>query len=236
MSNNYFQFKKFVVRQDSCAMKVGTDGTLLGSWARGGRKILDIGTGTGLVALMMAQRFEDAELYAVEIDRDAHLQAMDNVENSPFNGRIKLFNQSIQDFSTEYADEKFDSIVCNPPFYVNSLGCPDDKRHIARHSSSLPFDVLLRSVKNLLSDEGRLSVVIPTDSHPSFDAEARMSGFRCSRLCRIRTVERKPPKRMLLEYVLHGGIEMQYEEHCLQDNDGRRSEWYSDITSEFYVR
>ena len=116
MSNNYFQFKKFVVRQDLCAMKVGTDGTLLGSWARGGRKILDIGTGTGLVALMMAQRFEDAELCAVEIDRDAHLQAMDNVENSPFNGRIKLFNQSIQDFSTEYADEKFDSIVFNPPF------------------------------------------------------------------------------------------------------------------------
>ena len=117
MSNNSFTFQKFTIHQDRCAMKVGTDGVLLGAWAHGGKRILDIGTGTGLVAIMMAQRFADAHVTAVEIDHNAALQACNNANCSPFASRIGIVETSIQNFEV-YGTQLFDSIVSNPPFFT----------------------------------------------------------------------------------------------------------------------
>ena len=132
MSNDYFQFRQFRIRQQRCAMKVGTDGTLLGAWAqmlmaRG--RILDIGTGTGLIALMMAQRFPDASVVGIDIDSEAVAQAQENVEESPFAQRITIRQADVLQFDDE---GKFDAIVCNPPYFVNALTCPDQQRTTAR--------------------------------------------------------------------------------------------------------
>ena len=130
--NDSFSFKQFTINQDRTAMKVGTDGVLLGAWARGGQRILDVGCGTGLISLMMAQRFEWAEVTGIDIDFDASEQASDNVRNSPFAGRVKIFNESLQSFGNKYVGN-FDSIVCNPPFFTCSLTSPDEQRTKARH-------------------------------------------------------------------------------------------------------
>ena len=124
MSNNVFKFKQFSVHHDQCAMKVGTDGVLLGAWSRGGKRLLDIGTGTGLIAMMMAQRFSEAEIVAIDIDEAACLQAKENVANSPFATRVRVVHTSLQQFDGENC---FDCIVSNPPFFVNSLPNPDVK-------------------------------------------------------------------------------------------------------------
>ena len=142
-----FQFKKFTIAQDRCAMKVGTDGVLLGAWARGGKRVLDIGTGTGLVALMMAQRFTDAVVDAVEIDHDTAGQAMENVSSSPFANRVKVFAKALQDFEP---DTPYDCIVTNPPFFSNSLLAPDSSRTMARHTVALSFaDILAFAARHL---------------------------------------------------------------------------------------
>ena len=135
-------------------MKVGTDGVLIGAWANGGKRILDIGTGTGLIALMMAQRFDDAEIKAVDLDRDACCQARENVANSRFAGRVEVFETAIQQFHDAAG---FDSIVSNPPFFQNSLKNPDTRRAAARHSDSLPFSVLFEKVAALLTSDGVFS-------------------------------------------------------------------------------
>ena len=131
-----FAFKKFVIHQDHCAMKVGTDGVLLGSWANGGKRILDIGTGTGLIALMMAQRYTDAIIDAVEIDHDAALQAYENVSNTEFANRIKIVETAIQHHSTQ---DKYNAIVSNPPFFIDSLLNPNAQRSTARHACTLKY-------------------------------------------------------------------------------------------------
>ena len=131
-----FAFKKFVIHQDHCAMKVGTDGVLLGSWANGGKRILDIGTGTGLIALMMAQRYTDATIDAVEIDHDAALQAYENVSNTEFANRIKIVETAIQHHS---AQDKYNAIVSNPPFFIDSLLNPNAQRSTARHACALKY-------------------------------------------------------------------------------------------------
>ena len=124
MANDYFQFRQFTVYQGRCAMKVGTDGTLLGAWAHGGPTVLDIGTGTGLIALMMAQRFPEASVVGVDIDGEAIGQARENVVRSPFAGQIQLVNADIRCFQPS----AFAAIVSNPPDFVDSLECPDEQR------------------------------------------------------------------------------------------------------------
>lgn len=235
MANNYFKFKQFTIFQDKCAMKVGTDGTLLGAWACGGGEILDIGTGTGLVALMMAQRFRNADIVALDIDWLACVQAVQNISGSPFSERINVLHNSVQNFADEWQEDKFDSIVCNPPYFVNSLGCPNSQRHIARHTTTLNFHDLFGAVSRLLAVEGLFSVIIPADSLSEFDAAARITGFRCKRRCLVKTVQRKPAKRVMLEYTLDDIGDCQEEEHSLLDNQGQKSEWYSKLTCDFYL-
>ena len=244
-------------------MKVGTDGVLLGAWAQGGRRVLDIGSGTGLISLMMAQRFPEAEVVGIDMDADACGQARENVMASPFRDRVEIECCRLQDFggagvsktaeasetaeglkaaggaSEAAADLKaagvFDAIVSNPPFFVDSLKNPDSKRTMARHTDSLPFRDLFAGVKRLLSDDGIFSAIVPVEVVEQFVAESCILGFYLIQKCGVRTVERKQPKRFMLSFAKHRILP--YEEHVetMMDSQGNRSEWYRKIMEEFYL-
>lgn len=227
-----FRFKQFEIEQDRCAMKVGTDGVLLGAWAQGGRRILDIGSGTGLISLMMAQRFPEAEVVGIDMDADACGQARENVMASPFRDRVEIECCRLQDFG---GTGVFDAIVSNPPFFVDSLKNPDSKRTMARHTDSLPFRDLFAGVKRLLSDDGIFSAIVPVEVVEQFVAESCILGFYLIRKCGVKTVVRKQPKRFMLSFAKHRISP--YEEHVetMMDSQGNRSEWYRKITEEFYL-
>ena len=227
-----FRFKQFEIEQDRCAMKVGTDGVLLGAWAQGGCRILDIGSGTGLISLMMAQRFPEAEVVGIDMDVDACGQARENVMASPFRDRVEIVCCRLQDFG---AIGVFDAIVSNPPFFVDSLKNPDSKRTMARHTDSLPFRDLFAGVKRLLSDDGIFSAIVPVEVVEQFVAESCILGFYLIRKCGVKTVGRKQPKRFMLSFAKHRISP--YEEHVetMMDSQGNRSEWYRKITEEFYL-
>ena len=236
MSNDYFQFRQFVVHQQRCAMKVGTDGTLLGAWAAapsGQCRILDIGTGTGLIALMMAQRFPEAEVTGIDIDEDAVTQAVENVSLSPFSERVRIYRQDIVNFTDIIG---FDAIVSNPPYFVDSLACPDDQRTIARHAVSLTYEQLMHQVYRLLKDEGRFSVVVPSDCRAKIEAAACLEGFFTTRVCLIKTTPRKQPKRQLIEFQKHPVSELDISEGVIEVSPNVRSEWYQQLTKEFYIK
>ena len=236
MSNDYFQFRQFVVHQQRCAMKVGTDGTLLGAWAAapsGQCRILDIGTGTGLIALMMAQRFPEAVVTGIDIDEDAVAQADENVRLSPFSERIRICHLDILNFADTIG---FDAIVSNPPYFVDSLACPDDQRTIARHAVSLTYEQLMHQVYRLLKDEGRFSVVVPSDCRAKIEAAACLEGFFTTRVCLIKTTPRKQPKRQLIEFQKHPVSELDISEGIIEVSPNVRSEWYQQLTKEFYIK
>lgn len=226
-----FSFKRFTVSHGKCAMKVGTDGVLLGAWAHGGRHILDVGTGSGLVALMMAQRYEDAEVTAIDIEPGACLQARENVEASPFAGKISVVESSLQGFH----GGEFDAIVCNPPFYAGTLASKTAARTMARSAETLPFADLFRHAVRLLADGGVLSVVVPAALRSDFDAEAALSGLFPRRVCMVKTVLRKAASRCLLEYGRRTPLRFEEMEECLNNADMTRSEWYSRLTQDFYL-
>ena len=227
-----FKFKHFEIHQDRCAMKVGTDGVLLGAWALGGKRILDIGSGTGLISLMMAQRYPEAQVVGIDLDAEACAEARENVAASPFADRVNIVDCRLQDYESV---EKFDAIVSNPPFFLNSLKNPDSKRSMARHADSLPFRELFRGVKLLLSDDGVFSAIVPVEVLETFASEGNMHGFYLLRQCGIKTVERKQPKRYLLTFAKHRSMEMDDMVETMMDSEGNRSEWYAKITEEFYV-
>ena len=236
MSNDYFQFRQFVVHQQRCAMKVGTDGTLLGAWAAapsGQCRILDIGTGTGLIALMMAQRYPEAEVTGIDIDEDAVTQAVDNVRLSPFSERIRICHLDILNFADTIG---FNAIVSNPPYFVDSLACPDDQRTIARHAVSLTYEQLMHQAYHLLKDEGRFSVVVPSDCRAKIEAAACLEGFFTTRVCLIKTTPRKQPKRQLIEFQKHPVSELDISEGVIEVSPNVRSEWYQQLTKEFYIK
>ena len=155
-----FRFKQFAVEQDDVAMKVGTDGVLLGAWANceGAKRILDIGTGTGVIALQMAQRNAEAQIHAVEIDEAAAKRARANFDNSPWAERLNVEQTAVQEFSPA---EKFDLIVSNPPYFVDSLLPPDTKRSTARHTHDLTFEELDNAVARLLAGDGKFALILP---------------------------------------------------------------------------
>lgn len=240
-----FTFKQFSIRQDRCGMKVGTDGVLIGAFAgqtlwdkrEAPLRILDIGTGTGLIALMLAQRFPNAQVDALDIDADACAQAGENVAASPFLKRVKIFEESLQEFSMGAERElgNYDLIVSNPPFFVNSLKNPDTKRSRARHTDTLPFLELVRCSKLLLSDAGILSVILPSDVSKDFASECALAGLFPARQCNVKTVERKQPKRVLLEYQKCRPEQVKITTEVMMDSEGNRSEWYVKLTDEFYL-
>ena len=162
MANPFFTFKQFTIRHDRCAMKVGTDGVLLGAWTSvdHSHRLLDIGTGTGLIALMLAQRCPQAFITAIDIDAEAVEQARENALSSPWKDRVEVL---LQDICTFPANQQFDTIVSNPPYFIDSLKCPDDQRNTARHTDTLDAERLLASVARLLTDDGRFSIILPAE-------------------------------------------------------------------------
>ena len=236
MANDYFQFKQFTVHQQRCAMKVGTDGMLLGAWAHvpvTSARILDIGTGTGLIALMMSQRFPDASVIGIDIDQDAVSQAQENVAASPFASRITICHRNILDFE----DTKgFDAIVSNPPYFVDALTCPDQQRTMARHTISLTYEGLMRSAYRLLKPNGLFSLVIPSECRSSIEAEACLAGFFLTRVCMIRTTPKKESKRQLIEFSKYPKNKLFIEEGIIEYTPNVRSSWYQQLTQDFYIR
>ena len=204
-------------------MKVGTDGVLLGAWAQGGSCILDIGTGTGVIALMMAQRFPDAQVTAIDIDDGAVRQAAANVAQSPFDLRIKVTQASFQEHKGLY-----EAIVCNPPFFIDSMQTPDRQRNMARHATTLTYAELMQHAWRLLSDDGELSVVVPFDYRKRMEDEATFVGFFPSRVCAVSTSERKPAKRYLLAFRKHPCL-------CEQQRLTIGSDAYRALTGDFYL-
>ncbi len=238
-----FQFKEFGIEQDLCAMKVGTDGVLLGAWAEGGRHILDIGCGTGIVSLMMAQRFPEAVVTAIDIEDDCCRQARANADNSPWGDRINVEHASLQEYASTHArnvvsggsQPLFDSIVSNPPFFVDSLKNPDRARSLARHTDSLPFGVLAKGVASLLVSGGVFSVVMAEKCCQSFMDEAWFAGLYIVETVRIVTKKGKPVKRRLMRFSNVRTVEPKDMTVVLQGDDGKRSEWFDALTADFYL-
>ena len=230
-----FQFRQFFVGQQHCAMKVGTDGVLLGAWATGGHHILDIGTGTGVVALMMAQRFPFADIDAIEVDHDAAEQATDNVRQSPFASRVTVTHTALQNF---HPSAPYDSIVCNPPYFLNSLKAPEASRSLARHAGddSLTFRDIFVFAKANTTDTGVVNVVVPTLSQEALETEAYLLGFRKKRELLLRTTPRKPLSRVLVTFSRSSHSPAERSEQCLMNADGSRSAWYQQLTADFYVK
>lgn len=218
-----FQFKQFTIEQELCAMKVGTDGVLLGAWAHGGRRVLDVGTGTGVIALMMAQRCLEAQVTAIDIDERAIKQARQNVLQSPFVERISVLQQAVQEHLGEY-----ESIVSNPPFFIDSLQAPDEQRNMARHTATLSYGELMKAAYRLLTDDGEFSVVVPFDYRHRMEDEAVFVGFFPSRVCGVKTTERKPAKRYLLAFRKHPCP-------CEKTEITIGDEAYNRLTQDFYL-
>ena len=234
MAKGLFEFRQFTIHQEECAMKVGTDGTLLGAWAtarEGQCRILDIGTGTGLMALMMAQRYPEAAVTGIDLDEKAVFQAQANVGASPFAKRICIQQADVNAFTVK----PFDSIVCNPPFFVDSLACPDVRRSQARHAETLTYKTLILSVKRLLDEKGIFSVIIPTDYRSQLLSEASLAGLMLTRECFVRTTPKKVPKRCLMAFSWCPVAQVDTATETLEMQPGIRSEWYYNLTKEFYL-
>ena len=204
-------------------MKVGTDGVLLGAWAKGGQRILDAGTGTGVIALMMAQRYPEAQVTAIDIDEGAVRQAQQNVAQSPFAVQVTVLQETLQEHQGAY-----DAIVSNPPFFIDSLAAPDEQRNMARHTQTLTYAELMQAAYKLLSDEGELSVVVPFDYRQRREDEAIFVGFFPSRVCAVKTTEKKPAKRYLLAFRKHPCP-------CEKEQLTIGSEVYRQLTQDFYL-
>lgn len=235
MPNNYFKFKQFTIHQDKCAMKVGTDGVLLGAWAdcENANSILDIGTGTGLITLMLAQR-SIAKIDAVEIDEAACVQAKENIEKSLWSDRIEIFNIPFQDFSKS-TNEKYDLIVSNPPYFQNSLYAPDEKRTDARHNSNLKLDELLNGALKLLTRKGKLSIILPYLEGALFILKAAENGLYCVRQTKVLPKPDRAPKRLLLEFISEKMPLIEQELIIELNKRHEYSEAYKNLTKDFYL-
>lgn len=237
MGNPYFHFKQFEIRHDRCAMKVGTDGVLLGSWAIAHlcpNKILDIGTGSGLVALMMAQRYKTSFIHAIEVDTVATGQAAENFAASPWANRLYVKAISLQDYVLLCTDT-YDLIVSNPPFFTHSLKAPDLHRNIARHNDLLPPDQLVAGAATLLSDQGVLCVILPTTDEERFCTIARTYHLFPQRITRVHPTPEAMSKRSLMAF---GKQELPIQIDRLDIETGGRhkySDEYQHLTADFYL-
>ncbi|MFD1094283.1 tRNA1(Val) (adenine(37)-N6)-methyltransferase [Salegentibacter chungangensis] len=239
MSQKPFQFKEFSVSQDRCAMKIGTDGVLLGAWAPikdSAFSILDIGAGTGVLALMMAQRSSAELIDALEIDENAYEQAVENFEASDWGDRLFCYHAAFDEFVEEMEEEeKYDLIVSNPPFYSAEYTSGDAERDQARFAEALPFNELLDGVSRLLSPEGNFCVIIPFTEEENFLKLAEQSGLFPQKITRVKGNKESKIKRSLMSL----GFEKtgpETDELIIEISRHNYTEEYRNLVSPFYLK
>jgi tRNA1Val (adenine37-N6)-methyltransferase len=234
MSQKPFQFKEFTVHQDRCAMKIGTDGVLLGAWCdvNNANSILDIGTGTGLIALMLAQRSNAELIDAVEIEPEAYEQAVENFEESPWGDRLFCYHSDIQEFAEEIED-KYDLIVSNPPYFQSDQQI-SGKRQLARQTVSLRYTELILACSKLLSPNGLSSFIIPFKEEEIFLKIALEQGLFPSRLTRVKGTVTAPTKRSLISLSFIETV-VQIEELILEKERHQYTDTYKEMVKDFYL-
>ncbi|KKB52765.1 MULTISPECIES: tRNA1(Val) (adenine(37)-N6)-methyltransferase [Parabacteroides] len=237
MANPYFRFKKFTVYHDKCAMKVGTDAVLLGAWADTSfcRNILDIGTGTGIIALMLAQRSQ-ATVEAIDIDKEACVQATENAAASPYTERIKVVHASCADFAASNQQKRYDLIVSNPPYFINSLKCPDNKRTVARHTDTLLLSDLIREAQTLLSPSGRIALVLPYERLEEVKALASANHLYICRQTDVIPTPGAAPKRLLVELSTTEENIKNRDTLTIEEARHQYTPEYIALTKEFYLK
>lgn len=238
-SINTFRFKRFNVVNERSAMKVNTDGVLLGAamtLTPQDRCLLDIGTGTGTIALMAAQRL--ADLYtidAIDIDEPSATEAGANFANSPWAENLQAHNMSLDEFAQTYPEKKYDLIFSNPPYFEDSLVAPSERKSTARHTSvGLSYRDIFEFAKARLNENGRVSLVLPADQEAPLCRYARMCGLHLFRMMRIRTVPRKAPSRIIAEFSARR-VETPVEDLLTIQNEGKYTQEYLSLTKDFYL-
>lgn len=241
-----FQFKQFTIQQDRCAMKVGTDGVLLGAWADISRHsvdterkftILDIGAGTGIISLMLAQRAAEAgidfQIDAVEIDQEAAQQATENINDSPWTRHISVLPLSLLEFDRQ-TNKTYDLIVSNPPFYNATLKPQDYGRAVARHKDALPIPEIAHFASKRLAENGRLSIIYPTNYDSEVMTAIVLNGLHPVRISDILTKVGKPCKRRMAEFAAKR-VPLLRDQLAIRNADGKYTDAYRALTSAFYL-
>ncbi|WP_456441678.1 tRNA1(Val) (adenine(37)-N6)-methyltransferase [Psychroserpens sp.] len=235
--NKPFQFKQFSVNQDQCAMKIGTDGVLLGAWTsieNNPFSVLDIGAGTGILSLIIAQQSQAQVIEALEIDDLAYEQCVDNFEQSPWNDRLFCYHASLEEFAEEIEDT-YDLIICNPPFYSESYKTENSQRNLARFQDAMPFGHLLESVIPLLSEDGIFSVIIPFSEEDIFiDLASRVTLFP-KRITRVKGTPTSDVKRSLIEFSF-SKMDIITSELVIETTRHDYTEDYINLTKDFYLK
>ncbi|WP_330442679.1 tRNA1(Val) (adenine(37)-N6)-methyltransferase [Flavobacterium sp. C4GT6] len=233
-----FQFKQFTIQQDRCAMKVGTDGVLLGAWAPVDNhpfSILDIGAGTGLIALMMAQRSTAEQIDAIEIDDEAYEQAVENFEESKWGDRLFCYHAGLDEFVEELHDEEYDIIVSNPPFYSENYSSGNEQRDKARFTESLPFEHLIEAAAILLSENGIFSVIIPFKEEEKFIAIAAEFDLYPAKITRVKGTPDTEIKRSLMAFTRQQAETIFYE-LVIETARHQYTPEYTELTKDFYLK
>lgn len=233
--NNWFQFKQFRIIQEKAAMKVGTDAVLLGAWAdvSGAQKVLDVGTGTGVIALMIAQR-SDAKITAIEIEKHAASEAAKNAKNSPWPDQISVQNISFQDFAAQ-CDKKYDCIVSNPPYFSNNLKSASKNVAMARHSNLLSLIDLAQGASKLLSENGTISLILPVEPALKFADLAAKYHLYLNRLTEVSSTHKHPTHRHLIEFSRK---QVPLKRNVLSirtENGNEYTSDYKNLTRHFYL-
>ncbi len=233
-----FQFKQFSLEQDQCAMKIGTDGVLLGAWTpieNNPKSILDIGTGTGIIALMLAQRSFAEQIDALEIDENAYEQATDNFENSPWSDRLFCFHAGLDEFVEEPEDE-YDLIISNPPFYSENYKSDNTQRDLARFQDALPFEDLVEAADLLLSENGIFAVIIPYKEEEKFiDLCAEVELYPV-KITRVKGTPTSEIKRSLLAFKRYELSVLTADELVIETARHKYTNDYINLTKEFYFK
>ena len=232
-----FRFKQFSVAQEYCAMKIGTDAVLLGAWARldsQPNSILDIGAGTGVLALMLAQRSGAELIDAIEIDDAAYEQCVGNFEASDWGDRLFCYHASLDEF-TEEIEDQYDLIISNPPFYTDTFKTENEERNKARFEDAMPFTELLKSVSKLLSPTGQFNLVIPFSEENSFIELAAKEGLYPSHILQVRGQESSPVKRSLICFTFEKQT-IKTQELIIEIARHQYTKEYTNLTKDFYLK
>lgn len=233
-----FTFKQFSIKQDKTAMKVGTDGVLLGAWAPVNHNpfsILDIGAGTGIIALMLAQRTSAEQIDALEIDEEAYEQAVDNFENSPWGDRLFCFHAGLDEFIEEPEDE-YDLIVSNPPFYAEDYKTENDQRDLARFQDAMPFEELIEAADLLLSENGIFAVILPFKEEQKFISLAKEFELYPTKITHLKGTPKSEIKRSLLAFRRNENQVCDIDELIIEIDRHVYTPEYIELTKHFYLK